>query len=51
MASALAGGWIAPGAMIVLEERRDVVVTVPGELEQLDHRIWGDTQVSFFRAR
>ncbi len=49
LASALAGGWLAPDATIVLEERRDVVITLPSGLTLLDQRTWGDTQAVFAR--
>jgi 16S rRNA (guanine966-N2)-methyltransferase len=50
LASALAGGWLAPGATIVLEERRDVHVILPAGFMLLDQRTWGDTQAIFARA-
>jgi 16S rRNA (guanine966-N2)-methyltransferase len=48
--SAVAGGWLAPAATIVLEERRDAHVVLPSDLTVLDQRAWGDTQVVFARA-
>jgi 16S rRNA (guanine966-N2)-methyltransferase len=50
LVSALSGGWIAPRATLVLEERSDVSITIPGGLLELDRRTWGDTQVVFLRA-
>ena len=49
LAAIAAGGWLRPGARIVLEERRDVTVTLPPGFTALDTRIWGDTQVVFAR--
>ena len=47
VASCLANGWIAPGAMIVWEE--SVSPTVPAPLEQIDQRRYGDTLVTLAR--
>lgn len=47
LASALAGGWIAPGALVVWEE--SVVPVVPGGFVQLDQRRYGDTLVTIAR--
>ena len=49
LASALAGGWIAAGATIVLEEQKDVAVVLPAPLTIIDRRTWGDTQAVFAR--
>lgn len=45
--SAAQGGWIAPGATIVLEERRDAEVTVPEGFTLDDERAYGDTMIRF----
>lgn len=47
IASALAGGWIAPGATIVWEESRPPVVPAP--LVQIDQRRYGDSIVTLAR--
>ncbi len=47
IASALAGGWIAPGAMVVWEESRPPVVSAP--LIPIDQRRYGDTLVTLAR--
>jgi 16S rRNA (guanine966-N2)-methyltransferase len=49
LASVAAGGWLAPGATIVLEERRDVGVALPEGFRAIDERTWGDTKVVFAR--
>ena len=49
LASAAAGGWLARGAIVVVEERRDVAVTFPGAFVAVDQRTWGDTQATFAR--
>ena len=48
LASALEGGWIAPGAMVVWEEAAPVP-PVPG-LAPFDQRRYGDTVVTLLRA-
>ena len=50
IASALAGGWVAANAVIVLEERKDVLITLPPQVSVIDQRTWGDTQAIFARA-
>jgi 16S rRNA (guanine966-N2)-methyltransferase len=46
----LAGGWLAPGALAVLERGADEPrVEVPG-FELVDLRTWGPAAVSFLRA-
>jgi 16S rRNA (guanine966-N2)-methyltransferase len=50
LASLLAGGWLAPGAVVVLEEREGVSVAVPAGLQAIEQRSYGDTQVMFLRA-
>ena len=47
LASALDGGWIAPGAMIVWEESRPPILPAP--LVLLDQRKYGDTLVTLAR--
>jgi 16S rRNA (guanine966-N2)-methyltransferase len=49
LASLRDGGWIAPGAVIVLEERATVDVKLPLGYTELDRRTWGDTQAVFGR--
>ena len=43
------GGWLTPGAVVVLEERADADVTLPDGFTELDRRRWGDTQAVFGR--
>lgn len=47
IAAALAGGWIAPGATVVWEERRPPAVSAP--LVPIDQRRYGDTLVTLAR--
>jgi len=50
LASALAGGWIAPRGLAVLEERADTRIDLPDGFTILDRRQAGDTQLVFARA-
>jgi 16S rRNA (guanine966-N2)-methyltransferase len=50
LAEAHRGGWLAPGALLVLEERAgNVVADLPG-LSLVDRREVGDSQLLFLRA-
>jgi 16S rRNA (guanine966-N2)-methyltransferase len=49
LASAGAGGWLAPGAIAVIEERKGMAVALPVGFIQIDRRTWGDTEVLFAR--
>lgn len=48
IAAAFAGGWIAPGATVVWEERIQPVA--PPALTLRDRRQYGDTMISIFEA-
>jgi len=48
VAAALAGGWLAPGAVVVWEEGD--AVTPPAGLTLLDARRYGGTMISILRA-
>lgn len=47
--SARDGGWLATGALIVLEEAAGVEIALPGEFEELERRDYGETQVVILR--
>lgn len=49
LASAAAGGWLAPGAIAVVEERKGTPIALPTGFSTLDRRSWGDTQALFAR--
>ena len=51
LASAAAGGWLAPGAVAVMEERKGAAIALPVDFTAIDERSWGDTQVLFARYR
>jgi 16S rRNA (guanine966-N2)-methyltransferase len=48
VAAALAGGWVAPGALVVWEEA--VNPLPPPGLTLLDERRYGDTMIAIFRS-
>lgn len=49
LASLLTGGWLANGAIVVIEESAKADVALPDGLERLDQRQYGETQVIFAR--
>jgi 16S rRNA (guanine966-N2)-methyltransferase len=49
LASAAEGGWLAPGAVAVVEEHKGTELALPGSYTAFDQRTWGDTQVLFAR--
>ena len=51
MLSAHKGGWLAPGALVILEERGDVQVTVDPVFAFTEERTFGDTKMYFFSYR
>ncbi|GGE34259.1 DNA methyltransferase [Agaricicola taiwanensis] len=51
IASARDGGWLAPDALIVVEERGDAEVAAPEGFEHIERREAGDSQIVFLRHR
>ena len=47
--SAISGGWLEAGALIVWEEDAKTPLTLPDQLEQIDERAYGDTRLTFLR--
>lgn len=47
LASALSGGWFAPDALILVEERKDVDFDPPVGLRSIDRREYADTAITF----
>jgi 16S rRNA (guanine966-N2)-methyltransferase len=45
------GGWLALGAIAVVEERAGVQIDLPQGFQEIDRRTYGDTQVIFARFR
>ena len=50
LAAAAAGGWLSPGALVVLEEVAEAEIAVPEGLELVESRDYGETKVMFLRA-
>ena len=50
LAAAVEGGWIAPDAVVVLEERAGFVIDWPARLQEIDRRRYGDTEIAIARA-
>lgn len=48
-ASAQAGGWLADGALAILEERANVEPEVGSAFRPIDTREFGDTRMHFYR--
>lgn len=48
--SIMNGGWLAVGGIVVLEEAEKTIVADVKGLEPLDTRVYGDTQIKFYRA-
>ncbi len=51
LASAIAGGWVADGAVVVLEEQAATDIAEIAGLVVHDARTYGDTQLVIYRAR
>ena len=43
------GGWLLPGALLILEERAGALLGLPPPFELLERRTYGDTDVVFAR--
>ena len=50
LASARAGGWLKPQALIVVEEAADAGFIAPEGFEELERRTYDDTEFIFLRA-
>ncbi len=48
LAALVAGGWLTPGAVVVVEEAAKAEIVAPAGLEAVDARTYGDTQVRLF---
>jgi 16S rRNA (guanine966-N2)-methyltransferase len=49
LAGMVQGGWLSPGALAVIEERQGVQILLPPSFEQVDARVYGDTQILIAR--
>lgn len=43
------GDWLAPGALVIIEESAEASLTPPPGYEFIDRRVYGDTQIVFLR--
>jgi 16S rRNA (guanine966-N2)-methyltransferase len=50
LASARAGRWLAPDALIVVEEATDAAFTAPEGFEEIERRRYDETELIFLRA-
>ncbi len=50
LAAMVAGGWMKPGALVVLEESADAPPSLPNDLDIVDHREQGETGLWFLRV-
>ncbi len=48
LASAAAGGWLAPGALVIVEQAE--AEPLPERIELLDERVYGETRIVIGRA-
>jgi 16S rRNA (guanine966-N2)-methyltransferase len=51
LSSARAGGWLAPNALVVVEEAADTVFTPPVGFDEIERRPYGDTQIALLKLR
>ncbi|AYC99794.1 16S rRNA (guanine(966)-N(2))-methyltransferase RsmD [Neorhizobium sp. NCHU2750] len=49
LAAAHSGGWLKPGALVILEERADAAPVLDPIFKPLESRMFGDTRVEFYR--
>jgi 16S rRNA (guanine966-N2)-methyltransferase len=50
LASLRDGGWLTPGALLVVEEAKDVEFATPDGFEELERRAYDDTEFVFLKA-
>lgn len=48
LVSLVGGGWLGPGALVVVEEEADAAIVAPDRLEPLDERRYGDAKLAIF---
>ncbi len=51
LATARDGGWLAPDALVVVEEAKAAVFKAPARFEELERRDYDDTEFVFLRAK
>ncbi|KJC44901.1 DNA methyltransferase [Bradyrhizobium sp. LTSP885] len=50
LASLRNGGWLTPGALVVVEETKAAAIAAPEGFEELERRAYDDTEFVFLRA-
>ena len=50
LASLRDGGWLTPGALLVVEEAKAASFAAPEGFEELERRAYDDTELAFLRA-
>jgi 16S rRNA (guanine966-N2)-methyltransferase len=50
LSSVLAGGWLLPGALIVVEETTKAQFAAPADFTELERRTYDDTEFIFLRS-
>jgi 16S rRNA (guanine966-N2)-methyltransferase len=50
LASLRDGGWLTPGALLVVEEAKDAAFAAPEGFEELERRAYDDTEFTFLRS-
>jgi 16S rRNA (guanine966-N2)-methyltransferase len=50
LASLRDGGWLTPGALLVVEEAKDAGFAAPEGFEELERRAYDDTEFTFLRS-
>ena len=50
LASLRDGGWLTPGALLIVEEAKAAAFTAPEGFEELERRAYDDTELVFLRA-
>jgi len=50
LASLRDGGWLTPGALLVVEEAKNAEFAVPEGFEELERRAYDDTEFTFLRS-
>lgn len=49
MAALKSGAWLAPGAVVIVEQAKDEAPVAVDGFEEVDRRIYGDTQIGIYR--
>jgi len=48
MAELAAGGWLSPGALVIVEQAKDEAPAAADKFRETDRRIYGDTQIGIY---